>query len=43
MDSAGKRLQRIIDQLVKMLNAGTFDRALDRKPADLNALMNDAA
>ena len=27
MDSAGKRLQRIIDQLVKMLSAGNFDRA----------------
>ena len=43
MDSAGKRLQRIIDQLVKMLSAGTFDRALDRKPTDLAALLNDAA
>jgi signal transduction histidine kinase len=43
MDSAGKRLQRIIDQLVKMLSAGTFDRALDAKPTDLAALLNDAA
>jgi signal transduction histidine kinase len=43
MDAAGKRLQRIIDQLVKMLNAGTFDRALDQKPTDLAALLNDAA
>ncbi|HZK82115.1 MAG TPA: hybrid sensor histidine kinase/response regulator [Humisphaera sp.] len=43
MDSAGKRLQRIMDQLVKMLNAGNFDRGLDRKPADMAALLNDAA
>ncbi|HWE04990.1 MAG TPA: hybrid sensor histidine kinase/response regulator [Tepidisphaeraceae bacterium] len=43
MDSAGKRLQRIMDQLVKMLNAGNFDRALDRKPTNLAALLNEAA
>jgi signal transduction histidine kinase len=43
MDSAGKRLQRIMDQLVKMLNAGNFDRSLDRKPTDLAVLLSDAA
>ncbi len=43
IDSAGKRLQRIIDQLVKMLSAGKFDRDLDRKATDIGALLNDAA
>jgi signal transduction histidine kinase len=43
IDSAGKRLQRIIDQLVKMLSAGNFDRGIDRKPTDLAVLLNDTA
>ena len=43
IDAAGKRLQRIIDQLVKMLSAGNFDKGLDRKPTNLGALLNDAA
>ena len=43
IDAAGKRLQRIMDQLVKMLSAGNFDKGLDRKPTDLAALLNDAA
>ena len=43
IDVAGKRLQRIVDQLVKMLNAGQFDNTLDRKSTDLPALLNEAA
>ena len=43
MDNAGKRLQRIIDQLVKMLSAGNFNRGLDRRPTDLSALLREAA
>ncbi|HET6252014.1 MAG TPA: hybrid sensor histidine kinase/response regulator [Tepidisphaeraceae bacterium] len=43
IDMAGKRLQRIIDQLVKMLSAGNFDKALDRTPTDMAALLTDAA
>src|SRR5580692_4133918 len=43
IDSAGKRLQRIIDQLVKMLSAGNFEKGLDRKPTDMAVLLNDAA
>lgn len=43
IDNAGKRLQRIMDQLVKMLSAGTFDRALDRRATDMTALLNESA
>jgi signal transduction histidine kinase len=40
---AGDRLQRLVEQLTKMLAAGRFDRVLDRKPTDLTTLLNQAA
>ncbi|MDB5305571.1 MAG: histidine kinase,Response regulator receiver domain proteinhistidine kinase [Phycisphaerales bacterium] len=43
IDAAGRRLQRLVDQLVKMLGAGTFDRTLESRPTDMAALLNEAA
>lgn len=43
IDHAGKRLQRIMDQLISMLTAGRFDRASDPKPTDMSQLLKEAA
>lgn len=43
IDSAGKRLQHLVDQLITVLMAGRFDRTLDRRPTDLAALLNQTA
>jgi signal transduction histidine kinase len=40
---ACERLNRLVEQLIKMLSAGQFDRQLDRKTSDLAALLNKAA
>jgi signal transduction histidine kinase len=40
---ACERLNRIVDQLVKMLSAGRFERPLDRRPTDLAQLLHQAA
>ena len=40
---AGERLNRLVDQLVKMLSAGDFERPLERRPTDLAALLRQAA
>jgi signal transduction histidine kinase len=40
---AGQRLQRLVEQLTKMLMAGQFERPLERKPTDLAALLKQAA
>ncbi|MDB5332281.1 MAG: histidine kinase,Response regulator receiver domain proteinhistidine kinase [Phycisphaerales bacterium] len=43
IELASRRLQRLVDQLVKMLSAGTFDRTLETQPTDMAALLNEAA
>jgi signal transduction histidine kinase len=40
---AGDRLNRLVEQLVKMLSAGRFERPLERRPCDLAALLRNAA
>jgi signal transduction histidine kinase len=40
---ACERLDRLIDQLTKMLTAGDFARSLDRQPTDLAGLIHQAA
>jgi signal transduction histidine kinase len=40
---AGERLQRLVEQLTKMLIAGQFERPLERKLTDLAALLKQAA
>jgi signal transduction histidine kinase len=39
---AGERLNRLVDQLIKMLSAGQFERPLDCRPTDLAALVQQA-
>jgi signal transduction histidine kinase len=41
--NAAKRLQQLIDQVVKMLQAGRYDRPLERSPVDLTELLREAA
>ena len=43
IEQACKRLQHLVDQLVTMLQAGRFERLLERRPADMTALLNQAA
>ena len=43
IEQAAKRLQHLVDQLVTMLQAGRFEQGLDRQPADMAALLNQAA
>ena len=43
IEQAAKRLQHLVDQLVTMLQAGRFEQALERRPADMTALLNQAA
>src|SRR4051794_32129113 len=40
---AGLRLHRLVEQLIKMLQAGQFERPLERRPTDLAALVREAA
>jgi signal transduction histidine kinase len=43
MQAACERLNRLVDQLIKMLSARQFDRPLERRPTDLAALVNQTA
>jgi signal transduction histidine kinase len=43
IETACKRLQHLVDQLVTMLQAGQFERSLERKPTDASALLRQAA
>src|SRR5205085_5505342 len=43
IEQAGERLNRLVDQLIKMLAVGQFDRRLERRPVDLAALVRQAA
>src|SRR5947209_7937499 len=40
---AGERLNRLIDQLTKMLLAGQFDRPLEKRPTEMVPLLKQAA
>jgi signal transduction histidine kinase len=40
---AGERLNRLVDQLTKMLLAGQFDRPLEKRTTELAALLKQAA
>jgi signal transduction histidine kinase len=40
---AGERLNRLVDQLTKMLLAGQFDRPLEKRSTELAALLKQAA
>ena len=40
---AGERLNRLVDQLTKMLLAGQFERPLEKRPAELAPLLKQAA
>ncbi len=40
---AGERLNRLVDQLTKMLLAGQFERPLDKRPTELAPLLKQAA
>jgi signal transduction histidine kinase len=37
------RLHHLVDQVIKMLQAGRFERPLERRPTDLAALLREAA
>lgn len=43
IEQAGRRLQRLVDQIVTMLAAGRFDQALDRRPANIATVLTEAA
>ena len=43
IENACRRLQHLVDQLVTMLQAGRFERRLERKPTDVGALVRQAA
>jgi signal transduction histidine kinase len=40
---AAKRLQDLMDQVMKMLQAGRYERPLERRPVDLAQLLKEAA
>jgi signal transduction histidine kinase len=40
---AGLRLQHLVDQVIKMLQVGRYDRPLERRSTDLAALLREAA
>jgi signal transduction histidine kinase len=42
MQTACDRLNRLVDQLLKMLSARQFERPLERRPIDMRALLNQA-
>ena len=43
IENAAKRMQHLVDQLVTMLQAGRFERPLERKSTDIAALLHQAA
>ena len=43
IESAGRRLQVLVDQIISMLVANRFERPLKREATDLTALLNAAA
>lgn len=43
IQKSGQRLNRLVDQLVRMLQAGCFERPLQRAPTDLASLVEEAA
>jgi signal transduction histidine kinase len=43
IENAAKRMQHLVDQLVTMLQAGRFERPLERKATDVAALLHQAA
>ena len=43
IENACRRLQHLVDQLVAMLQAGNFERPLERKRTDVAALLRQAA
>jgi signal transduction histidine kinase len=43
IENACRRLQHLVDQLVTMLQAGRFERPLERKPTDIAGLVRQAA
>jgi len=43
IEQAAKRLQHLVDQLVTMLQAGKFERPLERQPTEVAPLLNQAA
>ena len=43
IDSAAKRLQRLVDQIITLLVANRFDQRLDRKPVAFAPLVRQAA
>ncbi len=43
IDSAAKRLQHLVDQLITILMAGRFDNTVERAAVDLKGLLNQAA
>jgi signal transduction histidine kinase len=43
IENACKRLQHLVDQLVTMLQAGRFERPLERKTTDVAALLRQSA
>ncbi|HTL29611.1 MAG TPA: hybrid sensor histidine kinase/response regulator [Tepidisphaeraceae bacterium] len=42
IDSAAKRVQKLVDQIVSMLAAGQFDQPMNRQPTDLKELLDHA-
>ena len=43
IDTAAKRLQRLVDQIVSMLAANQFDQPMNRQPTDVRQLLQHAA
>jgi signal transduction histidine kinase len=43
IQQAGLRMHRLVEQLLQMLQAGRFERPLDRRPTDCAALVREAA
>ncbi len=43
IDTAARRLQRLVDQIVSMLACNTFDQPMHRQPTDLQQLLQHAA
>jgi signal transduction histidine kinase len=42
IQQAGMRLERLVEQILQMLQAGRFERPLDRRPTDCAALVREA-
>ncbi|HWG48013.1 MAG TPA: hybrid sensor histidine kinase/response regulator [Gemmataceae bacterium] len=42
IQQAGKRLHKLVEQLLQMLQAGRFERPLERQPTDCAALVREA-